>query len=62
MFVFNSVTTTMLFSIPIIDDEQTEQTEAFTLGVTLLREGLNVILPERAVVIIEDNDQPIGSR
>ncbi|CAI8020186.1 hypothetical protein GBAR_LOCUS12072 [Geodia barretti] len=58
MFVLTFETTTVSFAITIIDDEVPEEAESFTFGVIPPQiEGLGVLLPEQAVVVIEDDDQ-----
>ena len=62
MFVLNSETTTVSFAVTIIDDEVPEEAESFTFGVIPPQiEGLGVLLPEQAVVVIEDDDQLRGN-
>ena len=61
IFTLNSEITEVSFNISIIDDEVTEGDETFLVGVSSLNEfEIDVQLPESSVVLILDDEQPLG--
>ena len=50
----------MFFSILIVNDGILEEMESFAVGLIVLREDLNVLLPPAVLVEIEDDDQLRG--